>query len=1375
MRKLIFLGWIGIWCIGVSSCHGGGGPPILPPGKVNLLQLLAFVNSILVDWEDYGTKDFLGYNLYRATSPEGTWQKIASLLKASEYEDTNVLQGISYYYRVTVVNQRGVEGQPSNVLSAQLKAESEPPSEPRNLRTSAGDGRVYLEWNANTESDMAFYRIYRNTFNSVPTTEKYLIATVAHPQNTYLDLNVINNQTYYYVVTAVDTSGNESGPSNMSLPTTPFPDTIPPETSLLPPLPEPYTQTTSASFSFESNEAGSVFSYRLDAGDWSNWTTTTTVNYANLSEGTHIFEVRAKDLSGNIDPSPAQHTWNVDLTPPTVNLTQTPPPITNQNFANFAWSYNDASPIAEIKCHFVGEPDFRACTTSSSDQLTNLPEGLQTWHLRITDVAGNQTQVEFQWTTDYTPPETNIDQAPDRYTKQTSLTFEYSSPESPTTFECRLTPVELDFATCPSGSAGSKTYVDVAEGNYGFEVRAKDAAGNVDPTPASAQVTVDTTPPTISNIQGPPPLSNSNQANFTFTVQDNLSPISDVLCHLQGVDADFRPCTSFSSDSIGNVPEGQNTWHIKARDSAGNESAVWEYSWTTDYTAPGATIVDKPPLFTNQNTAQFTYQSENGTASFECYLSPIEANFADCPLTGKTYTNLTEGTYRFQVRAKDPAGNIGAPDVYDFTVDTTAPVVQIDSRDPAGDFINQTTVTMRFSGADNLSPFKFQCHLVGRDPAFRDCTSPDILSGLSEGLWTWHLRGVDEAGNVSAQIEEQWTVDTTPPAVIITSGPDEGSFSNTPQPTFTFSSTELSTFECTVDNNPPVDCSASFSENSEYTTDPLADGPHTFVVVATDQAGNSSDPNDPSARRNWTVDTTPPTVTVIQPNGGEILIPGQPYEIQWDASDNFGIDTQNIFLSDDSGATWNPLIVGLPGADRSYIWYVPSDLTGTTFRVMVQSIDLATNMGEDSSEGDFMIDPPPEINFVAPVADEHIAGGSQYEIQWTSSDIGSGLASHSGLAYSQDGGISWTDIPESECPGYTAPTAQSCTWNVPVSVYTADPLAMLQLTATDNAGNSTTAFTELFFFDDVIPPSTTVIAPNGGEEVDAPSSYTIEWQATDNVGLAGCDIFLSTDGGATYPTTIATNVPCSTYAWNVDPDLFSRQARIRVVARDFAGNTGSDDSDNNFFIVFYERWENPANPSEFMETHPTTALRRWWQFIFGGDANCPGPPANPYRWFFADDNVFGAPQGNHSQNWFRWDVCQNDPNYFYPPGDLLGLVAGPFDFGDASEGTLKHNSQWVFDTQDIGRLLVSAPLANPTDPCNTASTYYIFDHITGTSPNFGSAFESLTVDLGTISTPEGPVLGSTRCLGFITWDVDGDGDGGEGFGWFIDDIRVIKK
>jgi hypothetical protein len=68
------------------------------------------------------------------------------------------------------------------------------------------------------------------------------------------------------------------------------------------------------------------------------------------------------------------------------------------------------------------------------------------------------------------------------------------------------------------------------------------------------------------------------------------------------------------------------------------------------------------------------------------------------------------------------------------------------------------------------------------------------------------------------------------------------------------------------------------------------------------------------------------------------------------------------------------------------------------------------------------------------------------------------------------------------------------------------------------------------------------------------------------VGVTSVDIYLSTDGGATYPRTIATGeVNDGSYLWTVD-DLDSKTARIKAEAFDAAHNKGVDAGDADFIL-----------------------------------------------------------------------------------------------------------------------------------------------------------------------------------------------------------------
>jgi agmatine deiminase len=99
-----------------------------------------------------------------------------------------------------------------------------------------------------------------------------------------------------------------------------------------------------------------------------------------------------------------------------------------------------------------------------------------------------------------------------------------------------------------------------------------------------------------------------------------------------------------------------------------------------------------------------------------------------------------------------------------------------------------------------------------------------------------------------------------------------------------------------------------------------------------------------------------------------------------------------------------------------------------------------------------------------------------------------------------------------------------------------------------------------------LAPTAYLKSPNGGQTLTPGQNVSIQWISDDDVAVANADLLLSTDGGATFPTVIASGVPDSwSFNWTV-PALNTSQARIRVVARDALGNIGYDSSDANFTI-----------------------------------------------------------------------------------------------------------------------------------------------------------------------------------------------------------------
>ena len=95
-------------------------------------------------------------------------------------------------------------------------------------------------------------------------------------------------------------------------------------------------------------------------------------------------------------------------------------------------------------------------------------------------------------------------------------------------------------------------------------------------------------------------------------------------------------------------------------------------------------------------------------------------------------------------------------------------------------------------------------------------------------------------------------------------------------------------------------------------------------------------------------------------------------------------------------------------------------------------------------------------------------------------------------------------------------------------------------------------------------PSVYVITPNGGETLTGNSPYAITWYATyDGTAIDHIELYYSTDSGATFPNTIATNeTNDGSFSWTV-PNISNATARVRAIA---VGSAGTDESDSDFTI-----------------------------------------------------------------------------------------------------------------------------------------------------------------------------------------------------------------
>jgi DNA-binding beta-propeller fold protein YncE len=167
-----------------------------------------------------------------------------------------------------------------------------------------------------------------------------------------------------------------------------------------------------------------------------------------------------------------------------------------QTVARYDWNFGDgqtASNAGPTPTHsYSAEGNYTATLTVTDDagcSTTQTYTG-QTVSCNGTSVA----QTTHTVSVDGTPPNTLIDSAAHGTGSDPTPTFDFHSTEAGSSFECSIDTGAPSFGPC-SGPGASHTPSALTDGTYTFRVRATDAQGNTDPSPATETFTVDTTPP----------------------------------------------------------------------------------------------------------------------------------------------------------------------------------------------------------------------------------------------------------------------------------------------------------------------------------------------------------------------------------------------------------------------------------------------------------------------------------------------------------------------------------------------------------------------------------------------------------------------------------------------------------------------------------------------------------------------------------------------------------------------------------------------------------------------------------------------------------------------------------------------------------------
>jgi hypothetical protein len=307
-----------------------------------------------------------------------------------------------------------------------------------------------------------------------------------------------------------------------------------------------------------------------------------------------------------------------------------------------------------------------------------------------------------------------------------------------------------------------------------------------------------------------------------------------------GATGAWTPCPG-QFYAVGDLADGRYVFQVEGIDDGHLDGTPASRAFTVSTVGGPDVALTSHPRYTQAGTsASFTYASAIPNVQFQCRLIPWggEAPLAPCDPAGVTFDGLDDGSYRFEVSARDPvSGALSDPAAgWFFRIDNAGPTVEFSTAPPAA--TRRQDALFRFAPLE-ATKGGFACTLDG-EPV--DCAKGSLrVDRLRAREHTLQVSAKDLSGNVGIT-SYSWKVDRSAPKVYIVEGPKR----TTDQSTAVFnlrSSANPDMFVCQLDDLLPMPCFTAPILSG------LAVGKHELVVWAYDTARNRST----SARYVWRV------------------------------------------------------------------------------------------------------------------------------------------------------------------------------------------------------------------------------------------------------------------------------------------------------------------------------------------------------------------------------------------------------------------------------------------------------------------------------------------------------------------------------------------
>ncbi len=791
-------------------------------------------------------------------------------------------------------------------------------------------------------------------------------------------------------------------------------------------------------------------------------------------------------------------------------ITATATDIGGAGIASVLFEVSDGGPFTPIGSADTTAPYGVGWDTSS------VTDGPKTLRATGTDNVGNTTVVTRNVAVDKVagPPDTSITVKPADPDNDTTPQFAFTSTESPASFECNVD--GGGWASCVTPFTVSPA---LTEGSRTFQVRATDAAGNTDATPASYTWVVDATAPTGSLTA---PGAGAAVAGSAVTVSssstDALSGVEDALFEVSPAAAgtwstielaDTSAPYSVTWDTTA-VGDGDYDLRVTTRDEAGNTFVSALRTVVVDNTAPSLTVNADTTINIASPDPETIGATATDTGSGIDYVKFEQCNSAGPTCGVSDWTTLTidtslpysvawpiptDGVRLLAVTAVDNAGR-QAYETVPVTIDRTAPTTALTAPVAAANL--RGTAPVAGSASDpapgGVQLVEFQLTTNGgafTDPSFDSDASTPYTGSLdttahADGLYDIRTFTSDVSGNSTASGPVTIRIDNTLPTGTVTA-PAAGANLRGSTVALTSNSADSGSGVATVQfQRSPAGAGTWTNQGATFDTTAVSDGLYDLRVVTTDNAGNAF----PSGVTTVRVDNTLPTGSVTSPAPaadvrGSITLASDSADTVVSGSAS-GVATVQFQRSPIGLGTWT---------NQAASWNTTLQADGQ-YDVRVVTTDNAGNASTSATITIRVDNTAPTGSITAPATGTEI-GVPPVTLTSDSADVGGS-------------GVDTVVFERSPAAAGTW-TATAASWDTatgPDSV--ADGSYDLRVKTTDEAGNSFTSAIVTVLVDHTAPVTSASLAP--GSPSNAP--VTVSFSAGDGTGSGVSTTSYRVDGGS---------------------------------------------------------------------------------------------------------------------------------------------------------------------------------------------------------------------------------------------------------------------